>query len=464
MLKLKLHILVFGLFLAYINVFALNKQIFIDAVQPNPMQWNLMKVLKSDSNITFYGDNFIGAWDLIRPLKIKPGQGVIVAVIDTGYTPHPNFKSNLQPLNPESKPHEYKYGYQFIDDCRTAGRYPDGKPCPANTAPNLTKIDPKPDALDIGNYLTASDISGSNGFFMGCAIKNSIWHGSGMISTIADDGYIKGSPTQKLAGGAYGAKVVPIRIGGKCSRAPKFLEGLLYGLLWAVNKHPTIPNPHPAQVIHLSLDLPIDCKGWRSMNEVIDKVNKAGAVIIVASGNNSKDVSKSFPANCNKVISVSAKNSSNRLASYSSHGATTITASGGEISQNCVHYGCYMISSTWNSIQEFKLHDGHNTANTDGTSPAAAQVSAAVANIASVLKLQGEDYDYKRIVDILQKSADQFAPGGECYYDVREKIKKCVPNRVLNVGNAIEMILKKKVGYAFLGGNSPDMRYSSLVR
>jgi hypothetical protein len=75
----------------------------------------------------WYGDNFAKSWPLLKNPSHSPGNNVIVAVLDTGYTPHPNFINNLQPLSLPGKSFSViPYGYNFISDCRTSGECP---PC-----------------------------------------------------------------------------------------------------------------------------------------------------------------------------------------------------------------------------------------------------------------------------------------------------------------------------------------------
>ena len=417
-------------------------------------QWNMMKTFDYKGAI-WYGDNFEQAWNLINPLEIKPGENVVIAVLDTGYTPHPNILSNLLPLNPESKPEEYKYGYQFISDCRRSGD------CAANTTDSQAQgKSPREDALDKGDYVTQENIDNDkNDFFRKNCIKpyNSRWHGSGMIGMIAANGYIENSPIYRIAGGAWGAKVVPVRIGGKCGVS---MSDVFNGALWAAGQHATIRNSNPAQVLNLSLGGRGLCDKFSQ--DVIDQINnETNGIIIVSAGNDTIDVSNQRPANCNGVISVSAKTVENKLAPYSNSGKTTITASGGSIRPPCDTTGCSILTVAWNSQQEYRFTDGGKSFVREGTSSSAAHVSAAVADIISILKYYGKSYDLKQIVHILRETSGRLERPYHC------NVGGCVSGHTLNVGEAIKSILPDRlIGYAFLGSSTYIINkpHNELVR
>ena len=125
---------------------------------PNPSwQWDMGGVGFLSDYPTWVGDNFTLAWqDLLTMFGsgYEPGSGVIVAVLDTGYTPHTNFIANLQALDQNGD-----YGYQFLSDCRTAGS------CPSSTATSAARIAYQPNGLDLGDYVSQDDINSSNGYF-----------------------------------------------------------------------------------------------------------------------------------------------------------------------------------------------------------------------------------------------------------------------------------------------------------
>ena len=78
------------------------------------------------------------------------------------------------------------------------------------------RISPQPNGLDLGDFVSLADKLTPT--FSGCIVEPSSWHGSHVTGTIVANGYISGPPpfTQQIAGGAWGAKVVPVRVLGKC--------------------------------------------------------------------------------------------------------------------------------------------------------------------------------------------------------------------------------------------------------
>ena len=149
----------------------------------NPLQWD-MTGASNFAGLTYYGNYFTGkdSGTAGTYVPLNYGAGAIVAVVDSGYTPHPNFINNLIPLIPEGK----QYGYQFITTCGEAGT------C-TTTEDQDTPIPFMPDALDQN--------------------ADSGWHGTHIIGTIAGQGYnnITGAG---VSGGAPAARIIPVRIGG----------------------------------------------------------------------------------------------------------------------------------------------------------------------------------------------------------------------------------------------------------
>ena len=432
--------------------YAVEDQVGMPNTSIHPRQWNMLDVFTppGEPNVKWYGDNFVEAWKL---MPIKPGEGVIVAVVDTGYTPHKNFFPNLIPLSPSSE----SYGYQFISDCRRSGD------CDAHTPDDQVKKAIREDALDQGDFITESDINNPNNSFLkeyckdrGLKPRNSTWHGSIMTGIIANNGYKEGQ--WLFAGGAWGAKVLPVRVGGKCGVQ---MSDVFDGALWAAGLHSTINNSNPAQVINISIGARGLCNKF--YQDIINQINtNSKAIIVVSAGNDTINISNQYPANCEGVISVSAKTAENRLKPDSNSGATTITASGGSKLPPCDKIYCGIFSSRWGSLQKFIRDDKEEAVMTAGTSAAAANVSAAVANIISVLKYYGKkEYDLKLIIHILREKADRLERPYHC------NVGGCVSGHTLNMGEAIKSILPDRlIGYAFLGSatyiiNKP---HNELVR
>ncbi len=229
------------------------------------------------------GMNAEAAWDT------HDGTGVVVAIVDTGITVHSDLDANVLP------------GYDFIDDLAVAN---DGDGRDA-------------DASDPGDWVAANEC----GFNFA---SNSSWHGThtaGTVAAITDNG-------QGVAGVAYGASILPIRVLGKCGG---FLSDISDGIIWASGGTVAgIPdNANPAQVINMSLGGSGACDA--TYQDAIDIAVANGATVVVSAGNSTADAVNFRPANCDSVITVAANDRQGNLASYSNFGAIIdVTAPGGE--------------------------------------------------------------------------------------------------------------------------------------
>ncbi|MET0050356.1 MAG: S8 family serine peptidase, partial [Candidatus Thiodiazotropha sp.] len=218
------------------------------------------------------------AWDQAQ------GEGAVVAVVDTGYLPHADLSANLLP------------GYDMISDEYVAYDG-DGR---------------DPDPTDTGDY----DPS--------CGRYLSSWHGthvSGTIAAITDNNL-------GVAGIAYKARVVPVRVLGRCGG---YLSDIADGIAWAAGAHlPDLPvNPHPAQVINLSLGSNSESCPQTAL-EAIATARSLGASVVAAAGNETQDSASISPANCPGVIAVAASTRAGALASFSNFGDVVDLAAPGE--------------------------------------------------------------------------------------------------------------------------------------
>jgi serine protease len=230
------------------------------------------------------GMNLPAAWDK------STGAGIRVAVIDTGYRPHADLSGQILA------------GYDFISDATIAN---DGGGRDS-------------DASDPGDW-TAANECGS-----GEPASNSSWHGThvaGTIAALTNNG-------SGVAGVAYGAKVVPVRVLGKCGG---YTSDIADGIIWAsggtVSGVPAIAAR--AQVINMSLGGGGACD--TTTQNAINGARSRGTVVVVAAGNESQNASNSSPANCAGVITVAATNRSGGRASYSNYGTIVdVAAPGGD--------------------------------------------------------------------------------------------------------------------------------------
>ena len=218
--------------------------------------------------------------DVEKAWKHSRGEGVAVAVIDTGITNHPDLQGQILP------------GYDFISNASMAG---DGNGRDGN-------------ANDEGDFIFTSPSS---------------WHGThvtGTVVALADNAL-------GVAGVAPGAKVVPVRVLGK---GGGFASDIADGIIWAAGGSvPGVPdNRNPARVLNLSLGGTGACGSVYST--AINMARARGSVVVVAAGNSNADASLFTPANCPGTITVAASNPSGGKSSYSNYGrSVNITAPGG---------------------------------------------------------------------------------------------------------------------------------------
>lgn len=247
-----------------------------------------------------YGADFETAW------VTSTGAGVVVAVVDTGITPHVDIVGPTATVFPvPAGSNLVSNGYDFTSDCRMRGT------CAATTLAGSAVVAASPDATDLGDFISAADSTTVGSFFFGMPISNSGWHGTHVAGTIA----ALGNNGAGVIGGAYNAKILPVRVLGK---GGGFTSDVANGIMWAAGVHPTIANPNPAKVINMSLGaygVGLVCGPTRQA--AINAAVAAGAVVVVAAGNNNADVANASPANCQNVISVAATGRDGSRAAYS---------------------------------------------------------------------------------------------------------------------------------------------------
>lgn len=277
------------------------------------------------------GANLPPAWDITTGKNT-----LVVAVIDSGIlASHPDLSGRVLP------------GYDFITD---PARSNDGGGRDASPA-------------DPGNWVTAEQAIG------GCLESPSSWHGTRVASIIAANA----NNNFGMAGVDWQAKIVPIRVSGKCTGGFQF-EGadLVDAIRWAAG-YPVsgVTNANPAKVINISLGGDGPCHSLTQA--AIDAARKKGAVVVAAVGNKGT-IGSQQPANCNGVIWVAAVDSKGALASYSNRGeSASLSAPGGGSTDSLPLYTAADGGTTT------PLNDGAVTGDRIGTSFAAPHVAGVAA-------------------------------------------------------------------------------------
>ncbi len=296
------------------------------------------------------GLNLPSAWDK------STGTGIVVSVIDTGSRPHADLAANLLP------------GYDFISDSFIAN---DGNGRDS-------------DASDPGDWLNAGECGPGDP----SSFESSSWHGTHVAGTIA----ARTNNSSGVAGVAFGARVVPARVLGKCGG---LTSDIADAIVWAsggtVSGVPA--NANPARVLNISLGGGGSCGA--TFQNAINSARSRNAVVVVAAGNSNANASNFSPANCSGVVTVAAVGRNGGKASYSNFGATVeVAAPGGGNGGG--------VLSTLNAGSMGPGADAF--ASYQGTSMATPHVAGAVALMLSVNSALTPD----QVTSMLQSTARSF--------------------------------------------------------
>ena len=307
------------------------------------------------------GLNLPGAWDRAT------GAGVTVAVLDTGYRPHRDLNANLLP------------GYDMISNTFVAN---DG-----GGRDN--------DVRDPGDATTRGECgTDSSGQPVPRQDSGSSWHGThvaGTVAAVANNG-------EGVAGVAYDAKVVPVRVLGKCGG---LTSDIADGIIWASGGtvSGTTANANPASVINMSLGGSGACSA--TTQAAINTARGNGAVIVIAAGNDNDNSANYNPGNCSGVVNVASVGRNGGRAYYSNYGANIdVAAPGGAQSFANDPEG---VLSTFNSGSTGPVADSY--AYSQGTSMAAPHV----AGVAALIKQAKPSATPDEIENILKSTTRSFA-------------------------------------------------------
>jgi len=358
------------------------------------VQWHLL-----DGAAVPGGINAAAAWGT------GSGAGVVVAVLDGGYRPHADLAANVLP------------GYDFVS--ADGSGFP-----PFWTANDGDGRDP--DAQDPGDWVTPADVTA--GF---CDLAEpSSWHGThvaGIVAALGDNG-LDG------LGGAYGARILPVRVLGRCGG---FASDILAGARWAAGLQvPGVPdNPHPARILNLSLGSEGQVCSPATQS-VMDEIRSRNVSIVASSGNDSSTVI-SMPANCSGVVAVTAHTRDGDNAFYANVGpGVAISAPGG--GENTVFSNVAAppaIWSTWNLGQNVPGADGMEPKR--GTSMAAPQVAGVLALLAAARP----DLTMAELENIMTRAVRPFPPGSYCATNPQNLAPGFCGSGLLDAGLAVSAAL-----------------------
>lgn len=283
------------------------------------------------------GINVGSVWDLYS------GVGATVAVIDSGIRPHVDLTPNVVG------------GYDFIASPSDSGDG-DGR---------------DPNAEDPGSRAN-------------CA-QSQRWHGTRMAGIIG----AQTNNTIGVAGVAFGARIVPVRVLDGCGVG--YMSDVIDAITWASGGEvPGVPvNPFPAQVINLSLSAAVSCQ-WPLFDATL--AAEARNVIIVAAAGNGSSPAVAAPANCANTMAIVATDNGGSRLPDSNFGSFAAIAAPGET---------YTLTNCGQGGPE-----GDCYANSLGTSVA----SAHAAGVAALLKGSHPELTANQVKGALLQSSRPLQP------------------------------------------------------
>jgi serine protease len=325
-------------------------------VSPNDARWaDQWDMSDAGAGAADYSVHAPDAWALTTG-----SAAITVAVLDTGITSHADLAGRTVA------------GYDFVSDVAFAN---DGDGRDANPA-------------DPGDWITTAEAA--SGYFKGCIVESSSWHGTHVAGTIG----AAGNNSVGVAGLNWVSKIQPIRVLGKCGGS---LIDIADAIAWAagVPGGGVATNTTPAKVISLSLGGTAFCSWY--MQSAIDAARAAGAIVVVAAGNSNTSAALSTPANCSGVIAVAATGRDGKRAYYSNYGSQVdIAAPGGDARKG------NQILSTLNTGSQGPVADTY--AYYQGTSMATPHVAGVISLLLSLKPALSES----DVIDLITKTATPF--------------------------------------------------------
>ena len=360
----------------------------------------------------------VGGYSVKAPAlwrKTKGSPSVVVAVVDTGITDHPDLRDQLVA------------GYDFVSVDTDENGTPFPEPYTYYSSNDGDGRDGDPS--DPGDWTEAND-EFCYGEGTDHPFEPSSWHGThvaGIIAAEADNGI-------GITGIAPRVKIQPVRALGRCGG---YDSDILDGILWAsggtVDGVPR--NRTPADVVNLSLGalVPPEYADYRDeicevYGDVAADARARGTTLVAAAGNEEADASLSVPASCPGYTAVGATSESGYQAFYSNEGRDVdLSAPGGDfVVPDPSGVRGHGILSTLNT--GLRSPGEPTYVEYMGTSMATPAVAAGAALLYS-LGLT----DPHAVVSTLKATAASFAPNDPYYAHVRVTDRDGSNGRYLNL-------------------------------
>jgi serine protease len=337
-----------------------TSEIIPESVDPMmSLQWYL------DSD---YGVNASEAWQIT-----KGSPSIVVAVVDTGITDHPDLNDNLV------------QGYDFISNSNQSR---DGNGRDA-------------DASDPGDYNLADGTSSS-------------WHGTHVAGIVAAS-----SNSIGITGIAPNVKIEPIRVlGANGGTEADIAAGINWAIGVRISGVPT--NQNPAKVVNLSIGSSdfSTCYSNSPTQLAIDESKRRNVTLVTAAGNDNHYATASYPGNCFGNITIGASGYTGDRSYYSNYSSYSssqgvyigvdISAPGGD---DRAGLGAPAGGLIWSTLNAGTRSPGEPTYGAEqGTSMASPVAAGVVALMYSVRPSLTDD----QVWSILSSTAKDFAPRSEC--------------------------------------------------
>lgn len=315
-----------------------------------------------------YGVNASEAWKIT-----KGSPSIVVAIVDTGITDHPDLNDNVVP------------GYDFIS---SSSQSRDG---------NGRDADPS----DPGDYNLADGTSSS-------------WHGTHVAGIIAAS-----SNSIGITGIAPNVKIEPVRVlGANGGTEADIAAGINWAIGVRINGVPT--NQYPAKVVNLSIGSSdfSTCYSSSPTQLAIDESKRRNVTLVTAAGNDNHYATASYPGNCYGNITIGATGYTGDRSYYSNYSGYSqsqgvfigvdISAPGGD---DRAGIGGPAGGQIWSTLNDGLKSPGNPTyGKEEGTSMASPVAAGVVALMYSIRPTLTDD----QVWSILSSTAKEFAPSSDC--------------------------------------------------